>query len=294
MSEADDELWVPAWSDPFLEPRDAPPHPSPFDDYDRERAWGGSTGGGVTVAIIDSGVEPDHPAVGGRLVRSVAVERDGDVFRINEDAEAVDVVGHGTACAGIITGLAPEVNIVSVRVLGPDNKGSGLAFAHGLEWVIQNGIPVANLSLSSKSEDLYADFHDLVDRAYFANCLLVCSAANTPGISSYPSTFASVVSVASHAIPDPWTFFYNPRGPVEFGGWGVDVPVAWSGGTTVRASGNSFAAPHIAAIVALVKAKHPSLTPFELKSVLARVATPLLPVPTARPGGGLSGGGDSG
>lgn len=272
MSDANESAWIPAWSDPFLsrEARDA--RPSPFAEFDREMAWGGATGRGVTVAIIDSGVEPDHPAVGGRLVRSVAVERDGEDFRVDEDATPIDVVGHGTACAGVIHGLAPEADLVSVRVLGADNKGSGLAFATGLDWVIERGIEVANLSLSSKREDLFGTFHDLVDQAYFRNCLLVCSASNTAGQASYPSLFAGVVSVASHDIPDPWTFFYNPRPPVEFGAWGVNVPVAWSGGGTIRGSGNSFATPHIAGIAALIRSKHPSLTPFELKTILARVA----------------------
>jgi subtilisin len=267
------DSWLPAWSDPFLK-RSGDAHRSPFDDYDRERAWGGATGRGVTVAIIDSGIDPEHPAVGGRVVRSVAVHRDGDDFAVEDPTEPKDVVGHGTACAGIIRSLAPEVDLVSVRVLGPDNKASGMAFAHGLDWVVQQGIRVANLSLSSKSEQLFGTFHDLVDQAYFANCLLVCSASNTSGVASYPSLFASVVSVASHDIADPWTFFYNPRPPVEFGAWGVNVPIAWIGGETIRGSGNSFAAPHIAGLAALIQSKHPQLTPFELKSILARVADP--------------------
>ncbi|HEX3428521.1 MAG TPA: S8 family serine peptidase, partial [Candidatus Limnocylindrales bacterium] len=100
----------------------------------------------------------------------------------------------------------------------------------------------------------------------------ICSASNTPGQPSYPSLFSSVVSVASHDIPDPWTYFYNPAPPVEFGAWGVNVPVAWQGGAQVTASGNSFAAPHIAALAALIKSKHPQLTTFELKAVLAAVS----------------------
>jgi len=269
---ADSDGLLPAWSGPFLaERRPLLHHQSPFGRYDREEAWGGATGAGVTVAVVDSGIDPRHPAVG-TVERSVALERSDEGYRIVDDDAQLDLVGHGTACAGIIRSIAPDVRLLSVRVLGADNKSSGVAFAHALDWVIAQGVQVANLSLSSRSEELHGTFHELVDRAYFGNCLLVCSASNTAGQASYPSLFASVVSVASHDVPDPWTYYYNPRPPVEFGAWGVNVPIAWQGGGRVIASGNSFAAPHIAGLAALIRSKHPQLTAFELKSVLAAVA----------------------
>ena len=84
-------------------------------------------------------------------------------------------------------------------------------------------------------------FHELADGAYFRNVILV-SAANGVNVASYPSLFSSVVSVAAHAEPDPWRLYYNPNPPVEFGGVGVDVPIAWKDGTETVATGNSFAA----------------------------------------------------
>jgi subtilisin len=262
------ELAGPAWSEPFdSHGRASLVRDRPFEPL-TARPWLESTGAGVTVAILDSGVEGDHPAVGGKLVRSVRVEVDGEAGEVVED-DPIDVVGHGTACAGIIHGLVPDADLVSVRVLGRDNRGKGLAFAFGLDWVIRERIPVANLSLSSRSDDLYASFHDLVDQAYFANTLLVCAASNTTGQASYPSLFSSVVSVAAHDIPDPLAWFYNPHPPVEFGAWGVGVPVAWRGGSRMSATGNSFATPHIAGLVAKIRASYPAATPFEVKSLLA-------------------------
>jgi subtilisin len=184
-------------------------------------------------------------------------------------SSTMDVVGHGTACAGIIHALAPEAEIVSVRVLGTNNRTKGIAFAYGLDWVIQEQIAIANLSLSSRSEDLYGSFHDLVDQAYFANTILVCAASNYPGEVSYPSTFSSVISVAAHDIPDALTWFYNPRPPVEFGAWGVDVPIAWRGGATIGATGNSFATPHMAGLAARIRSTYPDASPFEVKAMLA-------------------------
>jgi subtilisin family serine protease len=238
---------------------------------DRDLAFGASDGAGVTVAIIDSGVDGRHPAIGGRLVSSVKVEAGEDGPEVLDDPEGLDVVGHGTACGGIIHGLAPSADLVSVRVLGPDNRGKGAIFATGLEWAIEHGASVVNLSLSSRSEALMAAFHELADRAYFANVLLVCAANNVPG-PSYPSLFASVVSVAAHDVPDAWTWYYNPRPPVEFGARGVDVEVAWRDGGWIVATGNSFAAPHIAGLAALIRSKHPSASPFEVKAMLAATA----------------------
>jgi subtilisin family serine protease len=189
-----------------------------------------------------------------------------------DDGEGADVVGHGTACAGIIHAIAPGADLVSVRVLGPDNRGKGIVFAAGLDWAIERGAGVMNLSLSSRSDALFGLFHDLADRAYFANSLLVCAANNVPG-NSYPSLFASVISVAAHDLADPAAWFYNPSPPVEFGAHGLDVNVAWRGGTRMTATGNSFAAPHIAGYAALIRSKHPEATPFEVKAILAATAS---------------------
>ena len=263
---------IPAWSEPFVRrTEESLVRRVSVGGVDREWAWGGATGAGVSVAIIDSGLETDHPSLQGRVVESVAVEMVDGEPQIVADDRAGDLFGHGTACGGVIVGIAPEVELVSVRVLGADLRGKGSAFARGLEWAVERGVQVANLSLSSKSETLFPVFHQIVDDAYFRRVALVSAANNVLG-ASYPSLFSSVFSVAAHAEPDPWCFFYNPSPPVEFGAWGVDVPIAWKDGGSTVATGNSFAAPHIAGLVALILSKHPGLTPFEVKATLAAVA----------------------
>lgn len=263
---------LPAWSEPFSqEHRTALTRLPALEAIDREWAWGGATGAGVAVAIVDSGVEAAHPLVRGRLIESWSVELRRGEPEVVPDATGGDLFGHGTACAGIIAAMAPEVDIVSIRVLGSDLKGKGTAFAEALEKAIHRPVQVANLSLSSKSDSLFPLFHELADEAYFNRVVLVSAANNVAG-PSYPSLFSSVVSVAAHGEPDPWRFYYNPSPPVEFGAWGVDVPVAWRDGGQTVATGNSFAAPHITAMVALILSKHPGLAPFEVKAVLAAVA----------------------
>ena len=241
------------------------------DQVTREWAWGGSTGAGVRVCILDSGIELDHPLVG-RVDRSVAVLRDDDGELQVLDNDEGDLCGHGTACAGIVRSLAPDCELVSVRVLGAGYTGGGEILLAGLEWAIEQGFQVVNMSLSTTRTRYVERLHELADHAYFRRVLLVASAHNMP-VESFPWRFASVVSVGSHEEADPLTFFYNPSPPVEFFGRGLDLDVAWLDGGTLRCTGNSFATPHIAGICALILAKHPELTPFQLKSVLHLTAT---------------------
>src|SRR5205823_11124617 len=131
-------------------------------DSTREWAWGGATGRGVRVAVVDSGVDSSHPAVG--EVRGwVSMEHDpaapGEV-RLAEGPHD-DVFGHGTACAGIIRRVAPGAELYSVRVLGNRLTGKGRVFAAGLDWSIDHQIDVVNLSLGTDKRELYGVFHEL-------------------------------------------------------------------------------------------------------------------------------------
>ena len=131
---------LPAWAEAFAaDHRGDLARIAPLPSIDRGWAFGAGDGAGVIVAVIDSGVEGSHAAVGGALSESVRIELDGEEATVVPD-EAVDAVGHGTACAGIIHALAPAATLVSVRVLGADNRGKGLAFAAGLEWAIARAL----------------------------------------------------------------------------------------------------------------------------------------------------------
>ena len=236
----------------------------------REWAWGGATGKGVRVCVLDSGVEQGHPDVG-KVDQAVAIALVGDETHVEEDTEG-DLCGHGTACAGIIHALAPECELHSVRVLGAGFTGSGGTLLAGLRWSIEQGFDVINMSLSTTKQKFAALLHELADDAYFKRTMLVASAHNMP-VESFPWKFSSVISVGSHELDDPFAFFYNPTPPVEFFARGFELDVAWLGGGRLRCTGNSFATPHIAAIAALILSKHPELTPFQLKSVLHLTAT---------------------
>ena len=237
----------------------------------RDWAFGGSTGAGVRVCILDSGIESAHPMVG-EVEGAVAFNRgEEDEVKLEQDTEG-DLCGHGTACAGIVRSIAPECSLISARVLGAGFKGSGPVLLAGLRWAVEQGFDVINMSLSTTKRQFAGLLHELADSAYFRRTVLVASAHNMP-VESYPWRFSSVISVGSHEEPDPLTFFYNPSPPVEFFARGVGVEIAWLGGGTILSTGNSFATPHMSGICALIMSKHPELTPFQLKSVLYLTAT---------------------
>src|SRR3954454_23271116 len=187
-------LW-PAWSEVFaadrLEPVPALPLPVPIS---KEWAFGDSRGSGVTVAVVDSGIDADHPLVGG--VEGYAAftvdESAADGVRVDVQAHA-DVVGHGTACAGIIRSIAPDVRLVSVRVLGERLSGRSASFAAGLRWALASGVDVISCSLSTSRQENAATFHDIADEAAHAGVVIVCAVNNVAG-PSIPATFSSVIS----------------------------------------------------------------------------------------------------
>ena len=269
VEEFEEEL--PAWSLPKdAVERIALPFTLP-ERVTREWAWGGSTGAGARVCLLDSGVDAGHPLVGGLAsALVVSIGREGDAV-VDEDTEG-DVCGHGTACAGIIRSVAPDCSLTSLRVLGPGWTGTGDVLVAGLRYAVEQGFDVINLSLSTTKQKFSGVLRELADAAYFQRSVLVASAHNMP-VESYPWRFSSVLSVGSHEEPDPLTFFYNPAPPVEFFGRGVGVEVAWLDGGAIRSTGNSFATPHLTGICALILGKHPQLTPFQLKSILYLTAS---------------------
>src|SRR5512132_485206 len=204
----------------------------------REWALGDSTGAGIRVCILDSGVQADHPLVG-VLEGAVALRKTEDGEIVVEDDSEGDLCGHGTACAGIVRALAPDCRLFSARVLGAGYTGSGPVLLAGLRWAVEQGFEVVNMSLSTTKQELAVLLHELADSAYFRRSVLVASAHNMP-VDSYPWRFSSVISVGSHEEPDPLTYYYNPNPPVEFFARGVVVEVACLRGARARSTGNSF------------------------------------------------------
>ena len=233
--------------------------------------WKLATGRGVTVAIVDSGIDTEHPDLRGRIVESVEARLE-DKRVVFDPSTAGDSAGHGTACAGIVTTIAPDVEIYSVKVLGAGGLGDGQAFLAGLEYAINRRFRIINLSLGTTKPQFFAPLHDLLDRAYQAGCVVVAAANNLPQ-PSFPSVFSSsLISVIKSAETDPLRFGFHFGEVIELKAPGVNVRTAWPNGGHRNLTGNSFACPHVVGVIARLLERHPELTPFQVKAALYAIA----------------------
>ncbi len=255
-------------------------------------------GDGVRVAVIDSGVESSHPAIRGRVERSVEIRAPGGCSAPGAspppgpprtlaakprgsfihsgmgerwsacEAEPSDPVGHGTACAGLILRLAPACRIWSVRVLGEGARGAGAALLAAIDWALAEGAHVVNMSLGTRNPELADPLRARTDRAYRAGAILVAAAGNLPGVWSFPSVFSSLIGVDGAAIDDPEGFFFRFGARSEIEAPGVYVRAPWHGGGERIVTGTSFACPHVSGHVARLLSANPGLRPFHVKTVL--------------------------
>ncbi|HPZ10309.1 MAG TPA: S8 family serine peptidase, partial [Candidatus Eremiobacteraeota bacterium] len=135
-----------------------------------EWAWGGSTGKDVKVGIVDSGIDYTHPELTGCVKNGVEVTTSSSGEIDYKMGLHQDAFGHGTACAGIIRSIAPEVEIYSIKVLGGALTGTGNVMMAGIKWAVDNGMDLANLSLGTTKDVYYGNLHKIADDAYFKKC----------------------------------------------------------------------------------------------------------------------------
>ena len=239
--------------------------------FEPDGAWRSATGRGVTVAIIDSGIDTTHPDLRGKIVASVEA-RLNDKRVVFDPSDSGDAAGHGTACAGIISKIAPHAEMISVKVLGTGGIGDGQAFLAGLEHAINKRCRIINLSLGTTKPQFFAPLHDLLDRAYHAGCVVVAAANNLPQ-PSFPSVFSSsLISVSKSTETDPLKFGFNFGDVIEISAPGVNVRTTWPNAGYRNLTGNSFACPHVSGVIARILETHPQMTPFQVKSALYAIA----------------------
>lgn len=228
------------------------------------------TGRGVRVAVIDSGIDTNHPELKDKVKSSVEVfQHDGKYdFR---PSTVGDEVGHGTACAGIIARVAPGAELHSIKIM----RGNGMnePYLACLDYAVKQKMQVINLSVGVTAKALYKQLHDILHRAYRSGCNIVAAASNIPTDPTYPSVLSSsIISVVKKEGTEPLDFGFLPRQVYELVACGVQVETTWPGGGHRQVTGNSFATPHIVGIIARLLEAHPKLHPFQIKSLLYSLA----------------------
>ena len=225
----------------------------------------GETGSGADVAIIDTGIDSDHPDLQANLGKGksfVACETKGGCRFGAKPADNTcyeswdDDNDHGTHCAGIagavdnsegVVGVAPDVTLHAVKVLDKCGSGSYSDIAAGVEWVADQGYDVGSMSLGGDSGS--STLKDAIQYAQDKGVLLVAAAGNSGPCSDcvgYPAAYSEVVAVSSTASDDSLSDFSSTGPEVELAAPGTDIysSVASNGGYDTF-SGTSMACPHV-------------------------------------------------
>lgn len=264
-----------------------------------ERMWSEMNvrGDGIVVAVIDSGVDYMHPALGGGIGAGFKVRAGWDF--VTGDEDPMDEHGHGTHVAGIIAGnndevrgVAPHATLLAYRVLNQYGEGSTSDILAAIEWTVDpnrdndpsDHADVANMSLGGGG-DADSPLSQAVDQATLAGVVFSLAAGNTPGERSVgsPASARLGITVGASDSEDVLAGF-SSRGP-SAPGWdlkpevvapGVMIRSAKAGGGTLVASGTSMAAPHVAGAAALLRELHPDWTPADVKAALVGSAKPIV------------------
>ncbi|MGH3657293.1 MAG: type VII secretion-associated serine protease mycosin, partial [Micromonosporaceae bacterium] len=238
-------------------------------------AWRQSTGDGVVVAVLDSGVDADHPDLEGQVL-------DG-YNTVDENTDTRDVDGHGTAVATVIAGrdddagvagLAPDAAILPVRVGGERMYDHDVA--EGIRWAVDHDASVINMSLGSARSS--PEMTEAVEYALEADVVVVAAAGNVNDRGDLPITYparqAGVVAVTG-ITPEGKAWHNSARGPRAALCAPASGVIAPYDGGYEHVSGTSFAAPMVAAAVALVRAEWPKMSAPNVINRLLRTADDL-------------------
>lgn len=263
--------------------------PYPLLRYAPDRLTPLSTGKGVTVAVIDSGVDDRHPQLRGRVLPG------RDLLANNPDAQQ-DCAGHGTGVASIIAaqpaegtgfrGLAPSATVLPVRVterkeIEEENPGRYVGsdgFAEAIRWAVRNGARggVINLSVSL-NRDVPA-VRSAVDFALANDVVVVAAAGNASEADAakepYPARYDGVLAVGAVDENGLWADFSLTGDYVDVAAPGSRVTMAAVGSGHLQDSGTSFAAPYVAATAALIRARYPDLPAEDVVRLILATADP--------------------
>ncbi|GIE77648.1 hypothetical protein Aph02nite_35980 [Actinoplanes philippinensis] len=242
-------------------------------------AWQKSTGAGVTVAVIDSGVDSTHPDLAANVLSGFDATTD-------REGPTTDRHGHGTHVAGTIaavtgnavgvSGFAPNVKILPVKVLGDNGSGNMSDTAQGITWAADHGAQVINMSLGGTQQVEAVSTAIAYARSKGVTVVAAAGNARQQGSpTSYPAADTGVIGVGATDSNDRVGVYSNAGDYVDVSAPGTDILSTSPGGQYKTMSGTSMASPHVAAIAALLKSYRSSLTPDQVETTLERSAVDL-------------------
>lgn len=242
-----------------------------------------STGAGVVVAVVDTGIDPTHPAVAGHvlsggfdLIGKDSDPRDERDFVDNDgDGVADEQYGHGTFVASLVLAVAPDAMILPVRALDAEGFGTSSTVAAGIIWAVDAGADVINLSADLPSAPEIVK--EAVRYAHDRGVLVVAAAGNAGATDiAFPARFSDVLGVTAVDGTGRKPPFASSGSAVSIVAPGVSIlgamPMDLSPSGTGRWSGTSFATPIVAGAAALVLAASPALSPQAVRQKLTDTA----------------------
>ncbi|CAM4263857.1 S8 family peptidase [Paenibacillus tarimensis] len=241
-----------------------------------EKGWQLSKGNEqVTVAVLDTGVQLDHPDLTGKLEEGL---------NIVSETPPEDDVGHGTHVAGVIAanvnnsegvaGMTWNNKVMPVKVLDSSGSGTTYSVAEGIIWATDHGAKVINMSLGNYASAQF--LHDAIRYAYDHDVVLVAASGNDnterPG---YPAAYPEVFAVAATDSSGRKASFSNYGDYIDAAAPGATIPSTYPGNQYAALSGTSMACPHVAALAALIRSVNPTLSNEEVMQVMRETATDL-------------------
>jgi len=227
-------------------------------------------GHGVRIGLIDTGVETRHPDLAGKIAGNYEVVMDCEDGRVRRLVQGRDPNEHGTACAHILSRLAPGAEIHSVRVIGDSPGDSPRKLVAGFRFALDQGWDVINISAGAGRP--HAALRELADRAWREGRIVVAAKDNHPEETGYPAAYPNVLAVDMEHFGDPLAIRYNGSQPVEVEANGIYIEAARASGGRHNYTGTSFAAPHVAAIAARLKERLPQFDPELFREALKELS----------------------
>ncbi|WP_241158432.1 S8 family peptidase [Cohnella candidum] len=243
---------------------------------DTEQGWNVNRGSQVIVAVVDTGVQSDHPDLQGKLVPGVNI--------VDSSKPPEDDVGHGTHVAGIIAaqinnhegvaGLTWYTKIMPVKALDSSGAGSTYSVAEGVIWAADHGANVINMSLGNYAQAQF--LHDAIRYANNKGVLVVAASGNDntdrPG---YPAAYPEVVAVSATDPGGGKAEYSNFGDYIDVAAPGTSIASTYPGSRYASLSGTSMASPHVAALASLIRGANPQLSNAEVANVLRSTAVDL-------------------